>query len=157
VTTAGREVYVRLQAGYVGRLGVHVDIFVAVDHLRRADRLTVDEEALFFDVDDWFRAALPQPPFYDDGNAIGAVTWFKKSTAGDMLDRLAPLRGILTKYCVEHTEVASVDPGTIVYEDVFQVGVIPHQRAQPTPMPKGLLLGPTTAGSKRHLGKAWRR
>ncbi len=157
VTTAPGEVYVRLQATYVGRLGVHVGIFVAVDHLRRADRLTLDEETLFFDVDDWFRAALPQPPFYDDGNSIGAVTWFKRSTAGHMLDRLARLQGILTKYCVEHTEVSSAVPGTIVYEDDFQVGVIPHQRAKPTPMPKRLFLGPTTAGSKRHLGKAARR
>ena len=154
VTTASGEVYVRLQAEYVGRLGVNVGIFVAVDHLRRADRLSLDEERLYFDVDDWFRAALPEPPFYGDGNSLGAVTWFKRSTAVHMLDRLAPLQDVLTKHRVEHAEVASPDPGTIIYEDHFQVGVIPYQRAEPTPMPEGLVLGPTTAGSKRHLGKA---
>lgn len=154
--TASTEVYVRLQATYIGRLGVNVGIFVAVDHLRRADRLSVDEENLYFDVDDWFRSALPQPPFYDDGNTLGAVTWFKTSTAVHMLDRLAPLQGILTKYHVEHSQVTSVDPGTIIYEDDFQVGVIPYQRAEPTALPEGLVLGPTTAGSKRYLGKASR-
>jgi hypothetical protein len=56
VPTASPEVYVRLQATYVGRLGVNVGIFVAVDHLRRADRLSLEEENLFFDVDDCFRA-----------------------------------------------------------------------------------------------------
>ena len=156
VPTASPEVYVRLQATYVGRLGVNVGIFVAVDHLRRADRLSLEEENLFFDVDDWFRAALPEPPFYDDGNSLRAVTWFKRSTAAHMLDRLALLQAILTKYRVEHSEVASVDPGTIIYEDDFQVGVIPYQRTEPTPLPEGLVLGPTTAGSKRHLGKAYR-
>lgn len=44
--TAQEESYVRLQVTYRGRLGVEVGIFVAVDHLRRADRLTHDEEQL---------------------------------------------------------------------------------------------------------------
>jgi 8-oxo-dGTP pyrophosphatase MutT (NUDIX family) len=51
----------------------------------------------------------------------------------------------------------STDPGTIIYEDRFQVGVIPHERFAPTPMPEGVVLGPSTAGSKRHLGKKARR
>jgi hypothetical protein len=154
VTTPPSDVYVRLQVSYIGRLGVNVGIFVAVDHLRRADRLTLEEESLYFDVDDWFRVTLPHPPFYDDGNSIAAVTWFKRATAAHMLDRLTPLRGVLTKYGVEHREVESLDPGTIIYEDDFQVGVVPYQRAEPTPMPEGLVLGPTTAGSKRRFGKA---
>jgi hypothetical protein len=54
VTTPPSDVYVRLQVSYIGRLGVNVGIFVAVDHLRRADRLSLEEESLYFDVDDWF-------------------------------------------------------------------------------------------------------
>ena len=38
--------FVRLQAAYRGALGVEVGLFVAVDHLRRADRLTEEEEEL---------------------------------------------------------------------------------------------------------------
>jgi hypothetical protein len=64
--------FVRLQTSYRGSLGVEVGIFVAVDHLRRAGRLTPDEEDLYFDIDDWFRDELPNPPFYEDANGVGA-------------------------------------------------------------------------------------
>jgi hypothetical protein len=145
--------FVRLQASYRGSLCVEVGVFVAVDHLRRAGRLTPDEEELYFDIDDWFRDELPNPPFYEDGNSVGAVTWFKKSTAVGMLERLEPLRRILDHYGVENAAVESSDPGTVIYEDGFQVGVIPHERFEPSPLPEGVVLGPTTSGSKRHLGK----
>ena len=148
---------VRLQATYRGRLGVEVGVFVAVDHLRRADRLTEDEEQLYFDIDDWFKANLPNPPFYEDGNSVGAVTWFKGSTSAEMLKRLEPLCGILTKYGVEWVVAESSDPGAVIYEDEFQVGVIPYARRHPSPAPRDLALGPTTAGSKRHLGKSARQ
>jgi len=150
----GDESYVRLQVTYRGRLGVEVGVFVAVDHLRRADRLTDDEEQLYFDVDDWFKAALPNPAFYDDGNSIGAVTWFKASTSGAMLERLAPLCDLLDRYDVEWIATESGDPGTIIYEDEYQVGVVPYVRHEVSPMPADVQLGPTTAGSKRHLGRA---
>lgn len=151
------EAFVRFQALYRGRLGVEVGIFVAVDHLRRADRLTEDEEELYFDLDDWFKVHLPNPPFYDDGNTKGAVTWFKNSSTDEMRKRLEPLGRILDRYGVTWVVAESTDPGTIVYEDEFQVGVIPYQRFDPTPMLGGVVLGPTTAGSKRHLGKKARR
>ena len=143
----------RLQATYRGRLGVEVGIFVAVDHLRRTDRLTDEEEELYFEIDDWFNAELPNPPFYEDGNTIGAVTWFKRTTSAEMLTRLEPLCRILESYGVSWVLAETSDPGTVIYEDKFQVGVIPPRRFAPTPMPSGGALGPTTAGSKRHLGK----
>lgn len=141
----------RLQARYRGRLGVEVGIFVAVDHLRRAGRLSADDEETYFAVEDWFLEALADPPFYADGNSIGAVTWFRQATAGGMLARLEPLRDILTRYGVEHELVLSQDPGVIVYEDDYQVGVVPYERGEPTPLPPGVVLGPTTAGSKRQF------
>jgi hypothetical protein len=147
------ETYVRLQVTYRGRLGVEVGIFVAVDHLRRAGLLSVEEEEVYFDIDDWFRVALPNPPFYADGNSIGAVTWFKKSRARDLLERLRPLQRILERHGVEHVVTESTDPGRVVYEDEFQVGVIPYERKNSTPMPDGLVLGPTTPGCKRHMAK----
>jgi hypothetical protein len=110
-------------------------------------------EELYFDIDDWFRDELPNPPFYEDGNSVGAVTWFEEATAMGILERLQPLRRILDRYGVENAAVASSDPGTVIYEDRFQVGVIPHQRWESSPMPEGVVLGPTTSGSKRHLGK----
>ncbi len=106
--------FVRLQATYRGRLGIEAGVFVAVDHLRRADRLSEDEEELFFDIDDWFEANLLNPPFYEDGNSVGAVTWFKRSTSAEMLKRLEPLCDILTKYGVEWTLSESSDLGDVI-------------------------------------------
>jgi hypothetical protein len=74
-----------------------------------------------------------------------------------MRKRLEPLCQLLDKYGVAWAAAESTDPGTIVYEDLFQVGVIPYHRFDPTPMPQEVILGPTTAGSKRHLGKRARR
>src|SRR5690242_16314895 len=92
--------YVRLQAGYRGRLGIEVGPFVAVDHLRRAGRLTPAEEAQYLDIDDWFLAELPNPDFYADGNSIGAVTWFKDPVPEPMQSRVDVLCGILTAHGV---------------------------------------------------------
>ncbi|MFI7453524.1 hypothetical protein ACIBQX_38960 [Nonomuraea sp. NPDC049714] len=148
-----RTPYLRLQADYIGRVGVEVGIFVAVDHLRRKSLLTPEEEELYFDIDDWFREHLPEPPFYADGNSIGAVTWFKRAAADAMLARLEPLRDLLTVYGVRCDLVRASDPGTLVYEDEYQVGVIPRVRKPATPLPPGVVLGPTTPGSKRHLAR----
>ena len=145
--------FCRLQVRYVGRVGVPVGIFVAVDHLRRAGRLNAADESTYFDLDDWFREKLADPPFYDDGNSIGAVTWFKTVAAADMIARLEPLRDILDRYDVRHDLVESTDPGQIIYEDDYQIGVVPYERLAPTPLPSGMTLGPTTAGSKRHLAQ----
>jgi hypothetical protein len=143
--------YARLQVRYNGRLGVPVGIFVAVDHLRRKGLLSPADQEIYLEVDDWFLAELPEPPFYGDGNSIGAVTWFKTATAGDLIARLAPLRELLARSGVAHDLVTSSDPGRVIYEDRWQVGVIPYQRGEPTPLPAGVVLGPTTAGSKRGL------
>ncbi|TXK35521.1 hypothetical protein [Nonomuraea sp. C10] len=145
--------YLRLQADYVGRLGVEVGIFVAVDHLRRKNLLTPEEEELYFDIDDWFREHLPEPPFYADGNTIGAITWFKHATTGAMLTRLRPLRDLLSVHDVRCDLVRASDPGKLVYEDEYQVGVIPRIRKRPSQLPPGVTLGPTTSGSKRHLAR----
>lgn len=124
-------------------------IFVAVDHLRRRGVLTAAQEEIYFDVEDYFHAVLPDPPFYADGNSIGAVTWFKTDATADMVSRLTPLRDLLTQHGVEHDVVTSDAPGRIVYEDQWQVGVIPNDRLEPTAAPAGLVMGPTWAGSKR--------
>ncbi len=151
--TSHESPYLRLQVDYVGRLGVEVGIFVAVDHLRRKNLLTPEEEELYFDIDDWFREHLPEPPFYADGNSIGAITWFKSAPTGAMLARLEPLRDLLTVHGVRCDLVRASNPGKLIYEDEYQVGVIPRIRKPVSPLPAGVTLGPTTSGSKRHLAR----
>ncbi|WP_405058758.1 HAD-IA family hydrolase [Kribbella sp. NBC_01505] len=143
------EPYVRIQVEYRGRLGVEVGLFVAVDHLRREGRLSAEHEARWLDLDDWFLANLPNPDFYADGNSIGAVTWFKLPIRPEMERLVDEVSGILTAYGVAHQRVTSSDPGTIVYEDEFQVGVVPYQRGEQTPLPEGVVMAPSSPGSKR--------
>ncbi len=85
----------RIQVRYRGRLGVEVGVFGAVDHLRRAGVLNSEQEGRFFDIDDWFQEHLPNPPFYEDGNTIGAITWFKTPIPESMAERIEALRRIL--------------------------------------------------------------
>ena len=144
--------YVRVQSRYRGRLGVEVGVFVAVDHLRRAGRLTTEQEATYLDIDDWFQEHLPNPDFYADGNAIGAVTWFKGPVPSAMQTRVDAMCGILRAHDVAFDVMRSTDPGEVVCQDRFQIGVVPYTRAAPTPLPDGVRLAPTSAGSKRLVG-----
>lgn len=143
------ESFLRVQATYRGRLGVEVGIFVAVDHLRRAGVLTAHEEATYLDVDDWFTEHLPNPDFYGDGNTVGAVTWFRTPVPAAMQDRVDLMCAILRAHGVPFDVVHATDPGTLVYEDDLQVGVVAHLRQDPTPLPDGVVLAPTSPGSKR--------
>jgi len=143
--------YQRLQATYRGRLGVGVGVFVAVDHLRRAGRLTAEQEALYLDIDDWFHEHLPEPDFYADGNSVGAVTWFKTPLPTEMQTRVEQLCAILATHEVALDVVHSDSPGVVIYEDDYQIGVIPAERGEPTATPAGLVLAPTSAGSKRRV------
>lgn len=131
----------RFHANYVGRTGVGVGIFVAVDHLRRTGRLSDDEILVYALTDEWFQQNLPNPPFYEDGNSIGAVTWFRE-TNGDMINRLRPLLSILDSKKVSWERSVSADPGRVIYEDQWQVGAIPSSRLPVTPFPYQGTLGP---------------
>lgn len=142
----------RIHADYRSRLGIECGLFVAVDHLRRAGRLSPDDEAVWLAIDDWFVANLPEPPQYSDSNAAGIVTWFKTPVPGSIQRRIDVGTGLLSKYGVGWTVSVSDDPGEVVYEDDFQVGVVPPVRGEPSPMPDGIMLGPTTSGSKQSLG-----
>lgn len=124
----------RFQSNYVGRTGAPVGVFVAVDHLRRVGRLSEEEITCYALTDAWFQENLPNPPFYADGNSIGAVTWFKEQ-ADDMADRLRPLLEMLDAKSVFWECETSADPGEIIYEDQWQVGVIPLSRLAMTPLP----------------------
>ncbi|MCK2214357.1 hypothetical protein MF672_011220 [Actinomadura sp. ATCC 31491] len=125
--TDGNGLYVRFQVRYCGRLGVPVGIFAACHHLRRDGRLSVADDELFMRVDTWFITRLPHPPFYADGNTIRAVPWFKPA-ATSFMAALAPLEDLLRRYQVPYDVVRSPDPGTLVYEDDFQIGVLPYVR-----------------------------
>ena len=130
---------------------MEVGVFVAVDHLRRGGRLTAEQAEVYFGIDDWFQEHLPHPGFYADGNTVGAVTWFKTPLPADMQTRVDQLCAILSAHDVAFDIVRSDSPGVAIYEDQYQVGVVPAERGEPTPLPAGVHLAPTSAGSKRQV------
>jgi hypothetical protein len=123
--------YVRVQVRYCGKLGLPVGIFGACHHLRRAGRLSPADDRLFAELDSWFDQALPIPPFYADGNSIRAITWFKES-ATRLLEAMDPLQALLERYSISYDVIESDDPGRIVYEDEFQVGVVDAKFSEST-------------------------
>lgn len=125
--------YYRILVHYSSpKTGKPVGVFGAMYHLTKAGWLTADEGMVYEEIKAWFEDHLPNPPYYDDGNSIGAVTWFK-STSREMMDRLDPLIAILTKYGVTVSTAESVSPGVIVYEDASQVGVIDEHQVVVSP------------------------
>lgn len=116
--------YIRIQVKYCSSVTKKpVGIFSACYRLKKKGVLTAEEEELFEQIDTWFDKHLLKPPFYDDGNKIGAVTWFKPN-ARFMIKKLKPLLKLLEKYNIEYEIAYSSNPGKIVYEDEYQIGVI---------------------------------
>lgn len=144
----------RVHVTYRGRLGVEVGVFVAVDHLRRAGRLSADDEALYLAIDDWFVEHLPEPPQYADGNSEGVVTWFKTPVPPLMRRRVDTLCGLLDKYGVPWVMSVSDDLGEVLYDDEYQVAVVPPVRGEPGEVPAGAVPGPTSGGSKQQFATA---
>ena len=119
--------YVRIQARYNGQTGKPIGIFCACHHVVYSTHCefnaTDDERKTFKDIENWFEENLVNPPFYDDGNSIKVITWFKTGSSSDMLKRLIPLMEILSKYEVPHDVVYTDHVGNIVYEDEYQIAV----------------------------------
>ena len=117
--------YFRIHVTYSGKTGKPVGIFGACHHLKRAGRLTPEEVKLFEDTDAWYIQALPEPPFYRDGNPQKAITWFKDTEeVRRLVEHLNPLIDLLRKCGVDHKISRTSSPGEIIYEDSYQVAVV---------------------------------
>lgn len=68
----------------------------------RQDCLKDEDKETFLRVEEWFEEHLPNPPFYEDGNTIRGITWFKTGTTDEMIGRLDPLLRLLEKYGVPY-------------------------------------------------------
>lgn len=117
--------YTRYHVNYISpKTGQPVGLFVAVWSILDTC-LTKDEVQEYWQYRRYFEEVLPIPPFYSDGNSIGAVTWFKDNDKTKSLtEKLEFYFRILRKYNVDVVKSQSDNPGTIIYEDEYQVGVI---------------------------------
>lgn len=100
-------------------------IFTAVWKLVEAKTVTEEEEQEYYKNKAYFEEVLPVPPFYEQGNPDGAVTWFKDNESGnDIYRQMTFYREMAAKYGVQlyKTETEEI-PGEVIYEDDFQIGV----------------------------------
>ncbi|MBM3668280.1 MAG: hypothetical protein FJW90_12590 [Actinobacteria bacterium] len=120
------ETFVRLQWLQVSpRTGQPQGVFAAVSIVERSGILTETETRRLAEIRDWFEENVPNPPFYENGNPEGAVTWFK-STAQQCLTLAREMADIVRAHGVEVHEVSHGAPGRVIYEDAFQVAVLPQ-------------------------------
>jgi hypothetical protein len=123
--TQNKLKYVRIQGRDNAYLtGQPRGIFALVHHIQEAGKLTNDEKATYYEIDQvWFQENLPNPPFYDDDKPGKPITYFKTEAAGFMMEKLQPLMDMCEKYNVSYDIVYTNFPGRIVYEDDWQVAV----------------------------------
>lgn len=97
-------------------------IFIAVWHLIRDQKVTEDDASTYWEARAWFESNLPIPPFYGNGNPEKAVTWFKESAMESIVvKKLNIYEQIAAKYGTIINKVSSESPGTIIYEDDYQI------------------------------------
>jgi len=100
-------------------------IFTAIGKLVDANILTREETKEYWKNREYFERVLPVPPFYDQGNPDGAITWFKDTEAGNRIyDEMVFYREMASKYGLKlYMSECSELPGEIVYEDEYQIAV----------------------------------
>ena len=100
-------------------------IFTTVGKLVDSKILTEDEEKEYWRNREYFEEVLPVPPFYQDNNPDGAITWFKDTPEGDGIwKQMTFYRDMCSKYNVKlYISECEGVPGEIIYEDEFQIAV----------------------------------
>ena len=100
-------------------------LFAAISKLVDAKTLSEEETAEYWKNREYFESVLPVPPFYDQGNPDGAITWFKDTAEGKRIwEELGFYRSMAEKYGLPlYISECSVVPGEVIYEDAFQVAV----------------------------------
>lgn len=100
-------------------------IFTTVGKLVDAGVLSEAETDEYWNNRRYFEDVLPVPPFYDQGNPDGAITWFKDTPEGNRIwEEMTFYRNMAVKYGVQLYISECTDiPGEIIYEDDFQIAV----------------------------------
>ena len=100
-------------------------IFTTIGKLVDAGVLSEAETEEYWNNRRYFEDVLPVPPFYDQGNPDGAITWFKDTPDGNRIwEEMTFYRNMAVKYGVQLYLSECTDiPGEIIYEDTFQIAV----------------------------------
>lgn len=125
--------YLRFRAKYfngvTGTTGY--GFFWAADHLKNHGDLSISDRKELESLTKWFDNKLPIPEYYQDErnrqDAKSATSWFKDS-AKLYIENMFKLKQVLDSYNVETETINRKKlPGKKIYEDEFQITVIPFR------------------------------
>jgi hypothetical protein len=131
--TINNKKYMRIQGEELAyKTKKPVGVFVLTWRRVRDGIYSEEDKNTYLEVDKWFKENLPEPPFYGDNNdnPLGATTWFKTNNCNGMLEHIKPLLDLLDKYKVPYEIAYSDNPGKIIYEDDYQIGVIDYDKEE---------------------------
>ncbi|WP_311767103.1 hypothetical protein [Streptomyces rhizosphaericus] len=123
--------YVRFQSPVRNERGHFSGVFGLVNGLAQNGKLSPEQERFRRANNDWYNAAYPDPStvdpaVYDHELHPGAAAWFKP-TSQDLIKRVDGYLEILAAHGIECRMIRSSNPGRIVYEDAYQIVVVPHE------------------------------
>jgi hypothetical protein len=104
-------------------------LFTAMGVLSRKNVLLEHESELYAEALRWFEKNLPVPKVLSGSNhhnRPGAISWFK-DTATEHIYRFRQLAQILEAHEISVIQYTTTRPGTIEYEDEFQIAAIPFR------------------------------
>jgi len=116
-----RETFIRFVVGCDADDADRLDgLFVMAGGLRDEEQLEHYEREWLEELYAWFNARLPCPPFSKEQFPIEAVCWFRTS-AGQFVSRMWDLAALLREHACPVRMLRTTDPGTILYQDAYQV------------------------------------
>ena len=123
--------HVRFQGTERHERGHFPGVFVLANELAAQGRLTEEQYRFWRSNNDWYDAHYPNPTHadpqaYDPAVNPGAVAWFKRS-AVDLIGRVDGYLELLAAHGVECLRLESSNPGRVVYEDEYQIVVVPAE------------------------------
>jgi hypothetical protein len=150
--------FVRYEGSERNARGIHPGIFGLANALARDGRLSETDYSWWLASNLWYDAAYINPQLvdasvYDRTLNPTAQAWFKVSAA-HLLERIPGYLALLDRYAVLWREVRSNNPGTVLYEDEFQLVVTPWSTQPDADEGPEMLLEADGAGSMPQKGTA---
>lgn len=104
-------------------------IFVAMDILLENNSLFEYEQNLEKEIYAWFKNNLKVPKVQSAESGYYAkprsISWFKH-TAAECIDKMRQYAQILESHDIAVSQLTTVRPGKVVYEDEHQIATIPY-------------------------------
>jgi len=115
------ETFVRFVVGKDGQQAHRLDgLFTESGRLRDSGCLEPYQADWLDQIFTWFNAELPCPPFRRDRIPVNGICWYRGS-ATRFISRMWDLAALLRDHGIPVRLLKTEDPGSILYEDPYQV------------------------------------